>query len=253
MTHSVAVSTVVVLVLVTLGGCVGQAQYDKVIGENKRFAKENQDLASEVARLNLELGRLEGQLGTKDGLIDRQGRNILALQQQVAFLRGELAKAPAPRDELPADFKAALQALVDEAGGLIELEGAVVRLKSDIVFDPGKHKVKAAAQDTLQRFAAIFLQKGAGFMLRVDGHTDSDPIKASIKVYDDNWDLSYERCHAVLLILQAAGIPADQFFVTAFGEHTPRVPNDTKEGKAKNRRVEILLMSGEMFRSMSLR
>ena len=41
--------------------------------------------------------------------------------------------------------------------------------------------------------------------------------------------------------------------VTAFGEYTPRAGNDTNEGKAQNRRVEILLMSGEMFRSMALR
>ena len=245
---------VLALAVFGLGGCVTQTAYDNLRADNMELSKHNRELAAENSELSLQMGMFQGQLSQKDATIGEKLSEIAMLNEKVAYLTGQIGTAPAPAPNvLPAPLKNALEQLVAEAGGLLTLEGPMVRLKADILFASGQHKVKDAARQTLGRFAQIFLQQGVGFKLRVDGHTDNDPIDKSRERYDDNWDLSYERAHAVLTILTDSAIPSDPVFLAAFGEHTPRVANDSAASKAQNRRVDILLMSEEMYRNMALR
>jgi chemotaxis protein MotB len=254
MKHPVLVGVVLGLAVFGLGGCVTHAAYDNLRADNMELSKHNRELAAENSELSLQMGVLQGQLSQKDATISGQRDEIAMLNQKITFLTGEIGKGPGPGPEvLPPPLKSALEQLVAEAGGLLTLEGPMVRLKSDILFASGQHEVKDAARQTLAQFAQIFLQQGVGFKLRIDGHTDNDPIDKSRKRYDDNWDLSYERAHAVLTILTDSGIPGDQVFLAAFGEYTPRVSNDSAANKAQNRRVDILLMSEETYRNMALR
>ena len=79
------------------------------------------------------------------------------------------------------------------------------------------------------------------FVVRIDGHTDSDPIKVSD--WDSNWRLSYARARAVQKVLIEAGVPEERTFVAAFGEFSSRAPNDSAANKQKNRRVELVLLA----------
>ena len=251
MRHRVAVwAGMVACAALLAGGCAQDA--NQLRADNLRLDRELRDLSSRYAELNAQTGNLQGQLEVKNDEIDRQRAEAAMLQAQVKFLRDELAKVPGAEEELPDELREALEALQRAAPELLTLEGAVVRLKADILFASGRHQVRDEGTTALRRFAEIFLEKGIGFRLRIDGHTDNEPIDRSRERYDDNWDLSYERAHAVLQLLAEVGIPEDQMFVMAFGEFSPRAPNDTRENKQLNRRVDILLMSREMSRTMAL-
>ncbi|RJQ51915.1 MAG: OmpA family protein [Nitrospiraceae bacterium] len=77
----------------------------------------------------------------------------------------------------------------------------------------------------------------------VEGHTDNMPIRPSPgKQYSDNTDLSYFRAKAVARILMEEGVPDGRITVTGYGDTRPIASNDTVEGRAKNRRVEVKLI-----------
>ena len=118
-----------------------------------------------------------------------------------------------------------------------------MRLKGDVLFDSGKAVIKPDAKKQLDKLAKVIAEKGPMFYLRVDGHTDSDPIKASAKNWTDNWELSYARARAVQKALAVAGVDENRTFIAAFADTEGRVPNDTPANKQKNRRVELLLLT----------
>ena len=78
--------------------------------------------------------------------------------------------------------------------------------------------------------------------MRVYGYTDSDPIKRSARLWKDNLDLSANRAMAVTRELRKLGIPAESIETVAMGATRSVAPNRTKADKAKNRRVEIVVV-----------
>jgi chemotaxis protein MotB len=108
-------------------------------------------------------------------------------------------------------------------------------------FTAGKATLKPAAIDELRRIATAIKRDYAGRMIRVEGHTDGDPIRKS--GWKDNWELSCERAATVVRQLVSFGIPAENLYVAGYGEHRPVADNKTAVGKSKNRRIEIVVMS----------
>ena len=89
-----------------------------------------------------------------------------------------------------------------------------------------------------------------GCIIRIDGHTDSDPVKVTRSTFPlGNWQLGAMRALRVLLYLKELGVPEPKMFFSSFGALHPRDTNETKEGKARNRRVEIIII-GEEFLGM---
>jgi chemotaxis protein MotB len=80
--------------------------------------------------------------------------------------------------------------------------------------------------------------KQGDHLIRIDGHTDSDPIRRS--KWDDNWQLAAERARQVLKVLIKQGVPKDRIFFAAFADTRPRATNKTTAGKKQNRRVELV-------------
>ena len=82
--------------------------------------------------------------------------------------------------------------------------------------------------------------------IRIEGHTDNVKIKgALVKQYPTNWELSAARAINVTKYLQQQGIDPAFLSATAFGEYKPMAGNDTPEGRAKNRRIAIILLPKE--------
>ena len=109
--------------------------------------------------------------------------------------------------------------VVLEAGTAEELRAEGLAVLSDVAAPLG---VYHAAHDA---------------MIMVRGFTDDRPRRGDAD--HDNWDLSAERAMTVVRALIAAGLPGDRVFGAGFGEAHPVAPNDTDEGRARNRRVEI--------------
>ena len=122
----------------------------------------------------------------------------------------------------------------------VDREGVVIRLSGSYLFDSGRAELKPNSFAVLDAIAAeIRLLPND---IRVDGHTDSTPIDSPR--YPTNWELSTARALAVARYLsETDGEQADRLMAAGFGEFRPIVPNDTREHRAQNRRVEIHLLS----------
>ena len=118
----------------------------------------------------------------------------------------------------------------------------VLTIDNAILFKPGKAELSAQAKGTLARVATILNERYAGDDVRVDGFTDNQAITRSKDEWDDNWDLSAGRSHAVLKYLIERGVSAKRLGFAGFADNKSVASNGTDAGRAKNRRVEIVVM-----------
>jgi len=234
----VAVACAVVVSLAT--GCQNE-EIKKLRASNLSLQEKLDEATNAQTRLIEEKGSLQGQLAASRSQITKLINENRALNEKVQALMNELAKPPETGD-LPKGLVDALTRFAKENGEIVTLIGERVRFKSDILFDPGSATVSTKGRAALVKFAEIFNTEGAGLFLRVDGHTDVDPIKVTKGMYDDNWDLGFHRARAVSLILFAAGVSKDRVVMATHSMYTPIAKGNSKEAKAKNRRVEILLV-----------
>ncbi|MCE1226130.1 MAG: OmpA family protein [Geobacteraceae bacterium] len=124
----------------------------------------------------------------------------------------------------------------------ITRRGLVVSLKEAGFFDSGSAVIKPAGYQLLNTILEAMTEYSNP--LRVEGHTDNIPI--STPVFPSNWELSVSRATNVLRYLQKNyDVEPGKLSATGYGEFRPTTENTTAEGRAKNRRVDIVLLSGD--------
>jgi chemotaxis protein MotB len=133
-----------------------------------------------------------------------------------------------------AGFGKDYQVDLDAAAGTV-----TVTLPNTILFSAGKANLKKQAQGDLDNIVGVLQMRYTNNRIDVVGHTDSDPIKKS--KWKDNWELSVERALAVVRYLESKGIPGEALRAVGCGEKRPVASNTNTSGKAKNRRVEIVV------------
>ena len=185
----------------------------------------------------------------------QQAFNIDVLQGQAAMSIADAPAAPAPPiDSLISDaevpqvarLQSKIEAVLDGASQApdvtvgVDREGVVIRVSGSYLFDSGRAELKPNSLAVLNAIASEL--RPLANDIRVDGHTDSIPIDSPR--YPTNWELSTARALAVTRYFsETDGIRADRLMAAGFGEFRPLVPNDTREHRAQNRRVEIHLLS----------
>lgn len=135
-----------------------------------------------------------------------------------------------------------------------DTEGGIkISLPVSVLFDEGSASLTASAGPVLREFGEVLATLPEAF-IEVKGHTGGESLQAG-SGFDDNYDLSYARAHAVMRRLSMdGGVPERQFEVTACADHQPVALDSTDEGRARNRRVEIYvrgLVSGRMVDSLT--
>jgi chemotaxis protein MotB len=165
----------------------------------------------------------KGQLGER---ISKDSQTIAELQKQIA----ERSKTPAEATGFGEGYDVAF----DPSAGTI-----TVTLPNTILFSSGKATLKKATSTELNHIRSVLRSKYAGRQIDVVGHTDSDPIKKS--KWKDNLELSAQRALTVLRYLVARGIPEKEIRAVGCGATRPIASNATASGKARNRRVEIVV------------
>jgi chemotaxis protein MotB len=174
------------------------------------------------------------------GLLERERSEKGMLADQVTQGQQtieELQRQIEQQKKTPADatgFGEGYDVAFDPAAGTV-----TVTLPNAILFDSGKATLKTATSRELDHIHSVLRQKYAGKMIDVVGHTDSDPIKKS--KWRDNWQLSAERALAVVGYLIKRGVAEDNIRAVGCGESRPVASNANAAGKAKNRRVEIVV------------
>jgi chemotaxis protein MotB len=125
-----------------------------------------------------------------------------------------------------------------------ELKGKLtVNMEAAILFDSGRADVKPEGLDILGKIVET-LKNVKDKAIRIEGHTDNVQITgALVRTFPTNWELSAARAINVTKFLQEQGIDAANLSAAAFAEHKPVADNSTKEGRAKNRRIEITLVA----------
>ncbi len=114
-----------------------------------------------------------------------------------------------------------------------------VTLPDSILFSSGQATLKSATSQQLDKVASVVREKYAGRMIDVVGHTDNVPITRS--KWEDNLQLSTERANTVARYLIKSGMPATDVRSVGCGENRPIADNAAAAGRARNRRVEIVV------------
>jgi chemotaxis protein MotB len=124
-------------------------------------------------------------------------------------------------------------------------EGPMIQLPETILFDSGLAKLKTKGEAALEKIAR-YLKSNPAAMVRIDGHTDNDPIVKSKHLWKSNHHLSAGRALSVLHYLVNKGhIEEKRIYIAGYGPNRPISSNKDKAGKMQNRRVEFLILSPE--------
>ena len=119
--------------------------------------------------------------------------------------------------------------------------GLIVSLPEEAAFAVGSADMSAEARQMIDRIAASVRPTPNG--IRIEGHTDDVPIRTA--KFASNWELSTARASAVVAYLAGSGgLAPERLSAAGYGEYHPRVPNDSAENRAKNRRIDIVILEG---------
>ncbi len=171
------------------------------------------------------LQRCENQQQTLAGRISEDQQTIEELTRQIEGLNQPASRATG-FDDLDVSW--------DPAAGTI-----TVTLPNTILFASGKATLKNSTIRELDTITSVLSAKYSGRKVDIVGHTDTDPIKKS--GWKDNWELSAERALSVVRYLVRKGIPSSSIRACGCGSARSKGPNSSSAGKARNRRVEVVV------------
>jgi chemotaxis protein MotB len=203
---------------------------------------------AQIALLNQEIDQLKGQLSSIAASLQLQQKEDKEKDVQIANLGQKLNVALAARvEELQqyrSEFFGKLRLLLANRSG-ITIVGDRFVFQSEVLFPVGSAELTQAGIAQMTALAvtikdiAAEIPPDVKWVLRVDGHTDPQPVKGG--QFGSNWELSAGRAITVVKLLIADGVPADHLAATAFGEYQPFGPGDTPDAYAKDRRIELRL------------
>jgi chemotaxis protein MotB len=180
-------------------------------------------------------------------------------EAEVADLKDKLAQSQAQIEQLQQEKDTALQtrkSLEDEMRSALEskdvtiskLQGKLtVNILDRIMFDSGEAELKPDGATVLRKVASI-LKEHPELKIHVIGHTDNVPIRASARHrFPSNWELSTARATAAVRFLtESAGVDPRRLGAVGYGEFRPIADNATADGRARNRRIAITILSDEL-------
>jgi chemotaxis protein MotB len=185
------------------------------------------DIAAKVLTINSD-SKVQVDFRTQDLKVPKadDAENILDLDRHYAQMQDVLA------EEIS---KGKLEVMLKD-------DLLVVRLNSQDSFDSGQARLTPAAKSFLDKLGKILYTLSG--RIRIEGHTDDMPVMFSER-FVSNWDLSAARASSVAAVfITGSEIPQTRLVIAGFADSKPLVSNGTKEGRAKNRRIEIIVSTG---------
>lgn len=191
---------------------------------------------------NRELGRAQG--------VARPVANPVALPLKMPVSprqgRSEEAAQPSPgkaMKEIAEQVEKAMAPLIEK--DLIQVRRfrfwLEIEIKTNILFPSGSAELQSAVVPVL-RSLVVILRKYPN-PVHIEGFTDNVPIKTVL--YPSNWELSTARAMSVVHLFSREGLKPERLAAVGYGEFKPVAPNDTEEGRAKNRKVVLVVMADE--------
>jgi chemotaxis protein MotB len=219
------------LTILLLLGLLGFSSYDKKKRLDQAYA--------EIAAAQSAATRIESEIAAlKQKLADQQ--------QQIETLHKDKENVVQTHRSLEDEMRAALES---KDVTISQLQGKLtVNILDRVMFDSGEADLKPDGAAVLMKVANILAQHPA-LKIHVIGHTDNVPIRASARSrFPSNWELSTTRATAAVRFLtEKAGVDPKRLGAVGYGEFRPVADNATTEGRAKNRRIAITILSDEII------
>ncbi len=210
-----AAAVVMLVPSLLLAGCVTRSSYNEVVAERDQLSQDKQILQRRSAALSGVAAGLSAELTLRDrevGLLERE-------QQELADEVARWAVRGAIKMQLLAD-------------------GLHVILPQDLLFDSGSAELNPEGQKLIAELVTEIKQQP--YQIAALGFTDNVPVGSQLaKRYPSNWELAGARAASVVRLMQDEGVPANQLVAVSRGETGPIATNDTPEGRAQNRRIDV--------------
>lgn len=210
--------------LAFLPACVTTEEYNRARASNAALQKELDDLKSYQRGISDDNKRLKGRVAELEG---------------VAVDANWVAQQKKRLEDLAKQFDQGGPLAIPGVNVVNTAEGVAFQVQGEVLFQSGRAEITDSGKETLKKLFAALQQQNK--KVRVDGHTDNDPIKRS--QWGSNLRLSAERSLVVAEFLIQSGFPADRIGVAGFGEYKPSASGDAPDAKRQNRRVEILMLN----------
>ena len=238
-------------------GCVTSAdKYDALKMRNSQLESQLGDAEAKARASAAQAEAYKNQLAALLDGSNSQGALAENLSKQNALLAAENADLKRRYEDalknvggtaLPAAVSNALSDFARANPELVDFDSArgIVKFKSDLTFALGSAEVTENARKAIGRFAQILNSEAArGYELMVAGHTDTTPVAnpATKAKHPDNWYLSAHRAISVATALMSSQVGQQRIGVTGYGDQRPIASNGSAEGKAQNRRVEVMIL-----------
>ncbi|KHE93390.1 MAG: flagellar motor protein MotB [Candidatus Scalindua rubra] len=212
---------ILALTVLLVQGC---AELDELRIANRRQAITVRDQMSELDKLKAELDAAKKVNVVYKGRVQSDEKVKKMLRAELERLASSIGEGAVVRDTA---------------------EGPMIQLPETILFDSGLAKLKPKGEIALEKIAKHLTSNPAA-IVRIDGHTDNDPIVKSKYLWESNHHLSAGRALSVLHYLVNKGhIEESRVHIAGYGPNRPIASNKNKAGKMQNRRVEFLILSPE--------
>jgi chemotaxis protein MotB len=190
-----------------------------------------------------EIDRLTEQNGEMSERLEAMGRLATDLEE-ARRLAAEYERRAQQQQARLAAFRRMLgqfQAMIDSGRLRVRIVRGqmVIEMASAILFRSGRAELSSEGEETLTQVAEV-LRTIPNRHFQVAGHTDNIPVRRSR--FGSNWELSTARATTVVQYLQEAGVDPSFLSAAGYSEFAPSGSNDSEEGRAQNRRIEIVLM-----------
>ncbi|MEY2963856.1 MAG: hypothetical protein RL754_1117 [Bacteroidota bacterium] len=204
-------------------------------------AAELASLRSQSADLVKQVGDLTRMSAANAENMEKTLESISEKDLTITRLQDAMNRKDSVNFALVSSLKGALGDLNDEDVQISVEKGVVfVNLSDKLMFKPGSAYVSKDAKTVLGKVAKIMEAK-PGLEILVEGHTDTDPI--ATECVKDNWELSVRRATNIVRVLQDDfSIAPERMTAAGRGEYVPVASNDSREGRAKNRRTRIVIL-----------
>jgi chemotaxis protein MotB len=224
---------------ITISGLQTSLDKEKIISS---------EALAKVELLNQQIAAMRRQLQTLNTLLTDAEVKNKASDAQIADLGKRLNSALAQRvQELTryrSEFFGRLRQILSQRSDILVVGDRFV-FQAEVLFEKGQAALNPDGESEMLKLADALRQlereipTDIAWVLRVDGHTDIDPIQSAL--FKSNWELSSGRAIAVVNFLIANGVSPQHLVAAGFGEFQPIDPGSTEEAKSRNRRIELKL------------
>ncbi|MFB6262711.1 MAG: OmpA family protein [Bradymonadaceae bacterium] len=199
----------------------------------EQLEKSKKDLKSKLEKARGTLQMYESETGSLEQALQATKKELKELREKQARQRERLRRFRQLAERLAETFEAGELSVKTRDGKM------VIEMPGNVLFDSGKIEINEQGREVLKQLAGVLDDVGDREFL-VAGHTDDVPIDSPR--FDSNWELSTARAVNVVQFLQEKGVPPKQLAAAGYSKYEPIASNETAEGRAKNRRIEIILM-----------